>query len=261
MRIVDTHTHLDGRQFEKDLAEVLDRAAAAGVRWMMCVGTDLASSRRCIELARRFPGRLRAAVGIHPNQWREAGPDDMSEIERLAATPEVVAVGETGLDFHHKFTPPDEQRAAFRRHTLLALSTGKPLIVHSRKSDEEVLRILAAEGEVPPGVRHCFEGSAQVAGRYVELGFHISFAGAVTRPGHKKTKAAARAVPEDRLLVETDCPYQTPAARSGARNEPAFIVDTIEALAALRDEEPATIASLTTANAMRLFFGDPPPAA
>ena len=166
MRIVDTHTHLDGRQFEKDLAEVLDRAAAAGVRWMMCVGTDLASSRRCIELARRFPGRLRAAVGIHPNQWRDVDP-----------------------------------------------------------------------------------------------GFHISFAGAVTRPGHKKTKAAARAVPEDRLLVETDCPYQTPAARSGARNEPAFIVDTIEALAALRDEEPATIASLTTANAMRLFFGDPPPAA
>ncbi len=256
MQIFDVHAHLEMPEFAADLTAVLDRAARAGVDRILCVATDLPSSRRCIELARRFPGRLCAAVGIHPNHRSRARPEDMREIERLASMPEVVAIGETGLDFHHDFTAPEQQTAAFRQHVRLALAAGKPLIVHSRKSDEEVLRILSQGTEAVRGVRHCFDGSAQVAARYVELGLHVSFGGAVTRPGHKKLKAAARSLPAGRLLVETDCPYQAPAQHAGTRNEPAFIIETLEALAALRQETTDSLASTTTRNAVRLFLTD-----
>lgn len=253
MRIIDVHAHLGMPQFEDDLADVLDRAARAGVSTVVCVGTDLQSSCRCIELARRFPQRIHASVGIHPNYCRQAGTDEMSQLQELAAAPEVVAIGETGLDFHREFTGPQEQIAAFRRHIRLALSAGKPLIVYSRKSDEEVLRVLAQESEIPSGVRHCFDSSAQMAARYVELGLHISFAGTVTHSGHKKLKTAARTVPAGRLLIETDCPYQTPAPRRRVRNEPAFIADTVRVLAELRGVTPDVLAAQTTANARRLF--------
>lgn len=256
MHIFDVHAHLCMPQFAADLDDVLDRANQVGVDGIMCVGTDLGSSRRCIELAHRFPGRLHAAAGIHPNEWSGAGADEMRELEQLCKLPEVVAVGETGLDFGRDLTPPKEQVAAFRRHIRLALSLDLPLIVHARRSDDEVLRILSQEGEAVRGVRHCFDGSAQVAARYVELGFHISFAGTVTRTGYKKLKAAARTVPARRLLVETDCPYQTPASRAGARNEPAFIIETIEALAALRAQTMDSLAATTAQNAVGLFLAD-----
>jgi len=260
MRIIDVHAHLDMPEFASDLLAVVERAAEAGVTAMVCVGTDLDSSRRCVELARRFPGRVYAAVGIYPNHWSQARPDDMPEIEALCALTEVVAVGETGLDFHYGHTEHDAQVDGFVRHIRLARSTGKPLIVHARKSDEEVLRILAEESAGAGGtaglrgVRHCFDASDQTALRYAEMGFHISFGGALTRPGFHKPKAAASATPSDRLLVETDCPYQTPASHAGARNEPAFIIETLKALAALRGEDPEQVASLTTANAQRLFL-------
>ena len=136
----------------------------------------------------------------------------------------------------------------------LALAVGKPIIVHSRKADDEVLRVLSEDGEGVRGVRHCFDGSAQLAARYIERGLCVSVGGAVTRPGYKKLKAAVRSLPADRLLVETDCPYQCPASRAGERNEPAFILETVEAIAALRGEAPAGLARTTTHNARRLFF-------
>lgn len=254
MPIVDTHAHLDMPQFTDDLEEVLRRAEQAGVARVLCVGTDLASSRRCVEMARRFPGRLFAAAGIHPNDLQEAGPQDFSELERLCALPQTVAVGETGLDFHYDAAPRDAQLSAFRRHALIALAADKPLIVHARKSDEAVLAALEEFAGRLRGVRHCFDASPEAATRYVECGFFISFGGAVSRPGHKKLKEAARAVPADRLLVETDSPYQSPAVHAGRRNEPAFLVETVRALAALRGQEPEEVAAATTANALALFF-------
>jgi TatD DNase family protein len=260
MRIIDVHSHLDMPEFAADLPRVVERAIRAGVEVMICVGTDLASSRACVELARRFPGRLYAAVGIHPNSWSQAGPEDMRGIERLCALPEVVAVGETGLDFHHALTDRRGQAAGFVEHIRVARSARKPLMVHARKSDEHVLAILAREAVGPggaadlPGVRHCFDGSADIAARYVEQGLHISFGGLITRPGHDKVKQAARTVPAGRLLIETDCPYQTPALHAGERNEPAYALETLQALAALRGETPEALANSTTRNAEALFL-------
>jgi TatD DNase family protein len=269
MRIIDAHVHLTMPEFASDLPEVLERAAAAGVEMMVCVGTDLGSSRQCVELARRFPGRLYAAVGIHPNDAAQAGPGDMLAIRTLCLLAQVVAVGETGLDFHHAFTRRDLQLCTFRKHIRLARETGKPLILHARRSDDEVLAILAEEAAVASpggpalrGVRHCFDASPEIAARYIQQGFCVSFGGILTQAGFKKAKAAAAATPADRLLIETDCPYQTPAGRVGQRNEPAFIVETVHALAALRGETAEEVARTTTANALRLFFlnGQKPPA-
>jgi TatD DNase family protein len=255
MQIIDVHTHLDMPQFADDLDVVLERARAAGVVRMVCVGVDLASSRQSVHLARVHPGGIAAAVGIHPNDWADAGPDDMTALGELARLPEVVAVGETGLDFHYDRTPFERQVEALREHLALALETGKPLIIHARKADERVLEVLAEFGGGLRGVRHCFDGSPAVAEEYLAAGLHISFGGAVTRPGHKKLRAAAGAVPADRLLVETDCPYQSPARYAGQRNEPAYVVEVVRALAALRGTTPEDIAAVTTANAEGLFFG------
>ncbi len=249
----DTHAHLAAPEYDPDLPQVLERARTGGVTQVLCVGTDLASSRRCVELARRWPDMVRAAAGIHPTH--PAGDDaaDMSILCELAALPEVVAIGETGLDFHHPHCPREVQMARFRRHIELARSTGKPLIVHARRSDEEVLAELAGHRGELAGVRHCFERPAETARHYLELGFHISLAAAVTREGYRKLKAAVAGLPADRLLLETDCPYQTPASRAPGRNEPAYLADTIRAVAAIRQAEPGTLAELTARNAAALF--------
>jgi TatD DNase family protein len=254
MRIVDTHTHLYMPQFEGELDAVLERGDAAGVARMVCVGVDLESSRQCVELARAHPGRIGAAVGIHPNDWAEAATGDMEAVTELAALQEVVAVGETGLDLHYDHTPPEDQTEGLRRHIELARDLGKPLILHARKADERMLEVLREFARPLRGVRHCFDGSQAIAEAYLDAGLHVSFGGAVTRQGHKKLKAAAAAVPDDRLLVETDCPYQSPARYAGQRNEPAYVFEVVRALAALRDVTPEQIAALTTANAERLFF-------
>jgi len=260
MEIIDTHAHLDAPEFSEDCAEVLQRAARSRVGRIICVGTSLESSRRCIELARLFPGRVWASVGIHPNHAAEAGPSEIREIASLALLPEVVAVGETGLDFYRQWAAPQVQMRFLKEHLALSLSVGKPLILHARKADEELIEIVREYRGILRGVRHCFDGSPEMADGYLAGGLHIGFGGAVTRPGHHKLKASARAVPVDRLLVETDCPYMTPAGAPADRNEPAFIVQTVEALAALRGIAPDKVIERTTDNAHRLFFGAMQPA-
>jgi TatD DNase family protein len=254
MNIVDTHAHLDMPEFEADLTQVLQRAGEAGVRQIICVGTTLDSSRRCVKLSRQHPNRIYATVGIHPNYCCEPG-EDADELERLATLPQVVAIGETGLDFHHDYASQEQQERFFRRHIRLSLSVGKPLIVHARKADERTIAIMAEEAQMIHGVRHCFDSSAQIAAGYLERGLHIGFGGIITRAGHKKLKRAARTVPDERLLVETDCPYMTPRGAESGRNEPAFIRGTVRALAGLRGRSDDTIAEVTSRNARRLFLG------
>lgn len=254
MNIIDTHAHLDLPEFQDDLSEVLQRAAEAGVGRIICVGTTLDSSRRCVELARRYPDRIYATVGVHPNYCSEPGEDDWERLERLLALPHVVAVGETGLDFHHDYASPQLQEEFFRRHIRLSLSAGKPLIVHARKADERAIVILEEEADRIHGVRHCFDSSAQIAAGYLERGLHVGFGAIITRRGHKKLKKAARTVPDERLLVETDCPYMTPQDAETGRNEPALIRSTTQTLAGLRGTTEEKIAQLTTRNAGRLFF-------
>jgi TatD DNase family protein len=249
----DTHAHLAAPEYDLDLPEVLDRARSAGVTRILCVGTDLGSSRRCVDLARRYPDVIRAAVGIHPTSPTGDDAAELATLCQLAALPEVVAIGETGLDFYHPPCRREEQMVRFRRHIELARDTGKALIVHARRSDEEVLAELARHRGGLAGVRHCFERSAETARRYLEVGFHISLAAAVTREGYRKLKAAVADLPTDRLLVETDCPYQTPAPRASGRNEPAYLADTIRAVAVIRQMDPGALAALTARNAATLF--------
>jgi TatD DNase family protein len=251
--LFDTHAHLHFPQFAGDLAAVLDRARAAGVRRQVTVGTDVETSRAAIAVARREPD-VWATVGLHPHDAAAADETAFAALAALAREPRVVAVGEIGLDFFRNLSPPAVQEAVFRRMLGLAREIGKPVVVHCREAHADVLRVLAEErvGEIG-GVMHCFSGDVETARRCLDLGLFISLAGPVTYPRARALPDVARYVPGDRLVVETDCPYLPPQGRRGQRNEPAYLALTAARVAALRGESPADLAARTTTNACRLF--------
>jgi TatD DNase family protein len=252
----DTHSHIDQADFDADRDAVIERATAAGVETIVAVGTTVAGSRNCIELAARHAGVF-ASVAIHPNNLAEAAPGDFAEIELLAAAPSVVAIGETGLDRHWDFTPFDVQQESFRRHMRLAHERKLPFIVHMRDCEAEVLEALkaahAAHGPLS-GIMHSFTGDAALAAECLALGLHISFAGMVTYKKSQALRECAATIPDDRLLIETDAPYLSPEpVRSVRRNEPAHVRHTAECLAAVRGVSVEKLAAMTTANARALF--------
>ena len=256
--IFDTHAHLDQEEFQADLAAVLERARSAGVRDILCVGTTLQSSRAAATIAAEHG--LWAAVGIHPNCCREAKEDDWAEVGRLLSSPRVAAVGETGLDRHWDFAPLAVQQDWFARHIELAQSAGLPLVIHCRDAQDETLKVIESQADraLFRGVMHSFSGDSAFAAQCAALGLYISFSGSVTYTNKKfaALHEAVRRAPADRLLVETDSPYLTPEPLRGKqrRNEPAWIVHTIDRVAALRGVSHGEIASLSTANARRLFL-------
>ncbi|NDY42768.1 TatD family hydrolase [Dissulfurirhabdus thermomarina] len=256
--LVDTHAHLDMPPLREAVDEVLDRAARAGVRQVVAVGTDPDSSRAALDLARRHPG-VYAAVGVHPH---DAARLDEAAMERLAALcreEKVVAVGEIGLDFYRNRAPAELQASALRRQLALALEAGLPVILHARAADEALCAILAeTAGPGLRGVVHCFTGAPETAERLVELGLHVSFTGIVTFPGAEAVREAVRAVPPDRLLVETDAPYLAPVPHRGRPNEPAFVVHVARRVGELKGMTFEEVAACTSANA-RALFGLPHP--
>ncbi|OWK36160.1 TatD family hydrolase [Fimbriiglobus ruber] len=254
--LIDTHAHLDDARFAADLPDVLARASAAGVGRIVTIGVDAATSRAAVELAGRFPRQLAAAVGIQPNHVAEAGPGDWDEIVRAVADPHVVAVGETGLDRYWDRAPFPLQEEYFARHLELARRVGKPVVIHCREADADVVRMLKAEfdrwGPVR-GIMHSFCGDADTARACLDMGLYLSFAGMLTYKSSDALRAVARTVPLDRLLVETDSPYLAPVPVRGKRNEPAFVAHTAAYLAAIRDVGPDVVADQTTQNARTLF--------
>jgi len=251
MELVDTHAHLDDEAFTADLDAVVARAAAAGVALIVTVGTDPDSSARAVALARRSP-QVRAAVGIHPHEAGRHTPEAVAALRDVLRLPEVVAVGETGLDHSRDDAPRDAQAALFRAHLALAAETGHPVIVHCREAHGALLAVLADY----PGlcvVMHAFSGSLEVARECLGRGYYLSFAGPVTFPNARGLLEVARLVPHDRLLVETDAPYLTPHPHRGRRNEPAFVRLVLERLAALRGEAVEHLAAAVLANARRVF--------
>jgi TatD DNase family protein len=251
--LFDTHAHLHFPEFAGDLDAVLARARAAGVRRMLTVGTDLALSRAAVALAAREPD-VWASVGVHPHDAAGADEVTLAELERLAADPRVVAIGETGLDFFRDLSPRDAQQDAFRRQLALARRLRKPVVVHCRDAHEATLAALAEERVADVGgIMHCFSGDVNIARRCLDLGLLVSLAGPVTYPKSHALADVARFVPPDRLVVETDCPFLPPQAHRGKRNEPAYLGFTAARVAELRGEPLASLAPRMSDNAGRLL--------
>jgi TatD DNase family protein len=247
--LIDTHCHLflmDG-----DPASSVDAARSAGLESLVCVGIDPETSRRSREFADSLAGVF-ATAGIHPHTASAFDAAAGAAIEELAHDPRVVAVGETGLDYHRLHSPADDQRRAFRAHCALARETGKALVVHTRDAWDDVLLILEEEG-AERVVLHCFSGDAAVAREAAARGYHCSFAGNVTYPKNADLRQAGVEVPADLLLVETDSPFLTPQALRGRDNEPANVSYVVGALAEARGGEPDEVARRTTENARRVL--------
>jgi TatD DNase family protein len=259
--MADSHAHLDDERFSADLGAVLDRAREAGVRRIVTVGTGLASCEAAIGLAQRNPGFVSVSVGIHPHEAAGADEAALARLMELARSPSVVAIGETGLDYHYNRSPHDVQRALFESQIRIALSLDLPVVVHCREAYADCLAILKSHaGSGLRGVMHCFAADQATAEALIEMGFFISFAGPLTFPSAGKLREVAQLLPMDRLLIETDCPYLAPQPVRGQRNEPAFVRHVAEALAALRGMTAGEVAEITSANAARLFKGLDAPA-
>ncbi len=251
MDLVDTHCHLTDPAFEDDLPRVLERARAAGVGRIVTVASDLPDAHRVVELCGRFP-LLRGAVGIHPHAAASASVEDLAEVGELAREEGVVAVGEIGLDFHYDHAPRDVQLRLFRRQLDLARDLDLPVVVHSRDADGEMEGILREQGGGVRGVLHCFTGGRALLEQALAVGWRISFTGLVT---FRRFDGAdlLRAVPRDRLMLETDAPYLAPVPHRGKRNEPAFLPLVARSVAAHRGEDPGEVARYTT-EAARAFY-------
>lgn len=247
--LVDAHCHLPGDPAQRGkLTAILDRARAAGVGGFIAVGTDLEDSRATLALAREQPD-LQACVGVHPHEASAWTPDTEAELAALLACPEVRFAGETGLDWHYDFSPREVQVSVFRHQIRLARQAGKPLVIHTRESGADTLRILREEeaGAVG-GMIHCFSEDKAFARQALDLGFHLSFSGIVTFKNAEAIQDVAAWAPEDRLLVETDSPYLAPMPHRGKTNEPANVVFVAARIAALRGLTPARVEDLTTRN-------------
>jgi len=245
--VTDTHAHLDACAEPAD--ELVARAREAGVERIVSVGSGLASCHETLTLARRHSG-VYAALGIHPHQAAEPDASRLDELRQLLADERAVAVGETGLDFYRDYAPHDRQRELFERHLELAAELGKTLVVHTRAASDEIATALEPfEGTV---VLHCFS-APELLPVALDRGYYLSFAGNVTYPKAEELREAARAVPTDRLLTETDSPYLAPQPRRGRPNEPANVVHTVAALAEARSEDPAELAAQLDANASAAF--------
>jgi len=252
MHWVDTHVHLDCKQYEGRVDEVLARAADAGVLQLLCVGTGLSSARRAVEIAESHAGVF-AVVGFDPHNCGEVADSDFDELISLARRERVVAIGEIGLDYYHDSHPRPVQRGVFARQLGLAAAAGMPVCIHTRDAAEDTRAILR-EGVGPAGgVMHCFSGDGGFAEFCLGLGMYLSAAGPVTYPKADALREVFRGVPAERLLLETDSPYLTPQVLRGRTNEPAYLVHTAEVLARVRGMDPLELAETTTANAGRLF--------
>lgn len=248
---IDAHLHLDAAEFDADRDDVVARAAAAGVGLMVSAATSVAGAERLVVMARRYPA-VRAAVGVHPAHAGEADAAAIGALERLARDPSVVAIGEIGLDYARGVHDKAAQVEAFRAQVRLAGRLDLPVVVHDREAHGDVERILGDEG-ASKVVLHCFSGPPEMAARCAAAGWMISLAGPVTFRNAGALRDVARALPEDRLLVETDAPYLSPVPMRGRRCEPAFVVYTARAIAALRGVTPASLEAAVERNGRRLF--------
>lgn len=250
MRLIDSHAHLDFRQFDNDRESVIQQAREAGLVAIVNIGTDLASSQATVALAEQHDF-IYATLGVHPHSAKTVIPAVLDELRALARHPKVVAVGEIGLDYYRDLSPRPVQRQAFADQLALATDLGLPVVIHSREAHDDVIAALRGWGGI--GVMHSYSAGPGRLEDVLELGLYVGISGPVTFPKAHALRAVAAAVPLERLLVETDCPYLTPEPYRGRRNQPAYVRYVVEAVARAREVSAETVARATADNVRRLF--------
>jgi TatD DNase family protein len=253
--IVDTHCHLADAKFHDDVEAVIARASAAGVAQIISVGAigPIENDRLTVEIAERHEN-IFAVVGVHPHDAKDCTSDRIAQLRDLARSKKVVAIGESGLDFHYMHSPPAAQEASLRAHLALAAELGLPIVIHCRDAERRLVEIVRETGiGQRGGVIHCFTGDPDAAREFLALGFCISFSGIVTFKNSTPIREAASIVPDDRVMVETDAPYLAPEPHRGKRNEPAYVTRTLEMLANLRRGDASALGTHVIENAARVF--------
>jgi TatD DNase family protein len=261
IRAVDSHCHLDFKEFT-DVGAVVSRAKAAGVELMVTISTRVRSCASTLAIAESFP-EVFCSVGTHPHNAADESDLTAEELISLSGHPKVVAIGEAGLDYHYRHSPPSAQAASFRVHIEAARRTGLPLIIHSREAEDDTASLI--EEEIAKGdlrlLLHCYSSRPALAERGLALGAYISFSGILTFKNAEEIRSVAQQAPLDRILVETDAPYLAPVPHRGKVNEPAYVMHTLKVLAELRAMSLADMAAATNANFFKLFSKVPVPAA
>ncbi len=247
----DSHAHLDDSRFDADRDQILAQLAQHGVGWVMNIGCDVSSSLRSIALAHQYPF-VYAAVGSHPDDAAQVSGQTLALYRQLCADPRVKAIGEIGLDYHYEDPPRQVQLPAFRRQLELAREVGLPVVVHEREAHADAMELVRQFPEVT-GVFHCYSGAVEQAMELVRRGWYIGFTGVITFKNARKAVEVVRALPLDRILIETDCPYMAPEPHRGRRNDSRWVPLMAQKIAELRGEDPALVEQATTENAMRLF--------
>jgi TatD DNase family protein len=253
--LVDTHCHLADPKLRPDADAIIERGRAAGVRAFVSVGAigSIETDAATVAIAERYPD-VYAVVGVHPHDAAAADSRRFDQLRDLARGPRVLAIGETGLDFHYLHSPREAQEASLRRHLELAAELDRPIVIHCRAAEARLVEIVREVG-MPrrAGVIHCFTGDAAAAREFLALGFYISFSGILTFKNAAALREAAQVVPDDRVLLETDAPYLAPEPYRGRVNEPAYVARTLVALARLKGADPETLGARVLENAARLF--------
>ncbi|MEJ6952256.1 TatD family hydrolase [Natronospora cellulosivora (SeqCode)] len=253
MALIDTHAHLDFPKFNKDRVEVIAEAWDKGLSYIVNVGADMLSSKRSVVLAHEYPF-IFATVGVHPHEASEVDDDALEKLKEYAQDEKVLAIGEIGLDYHYDNSPRDIQREAFKKQLLLAKELGLPVVIHSREADDDTLKILK---EYYPGIKggimHCFGSGIEMARECLDLGLYLAFGGVITFKNAKGLRDVLKEVPLERILLETDSPYLTPAPFRGKRNEPKFIRHIAEKIAEIKECSLIEVAETTTANAIKVY--------
>jgi TatD DNase family protein len=252
--LIDTHCHLDFKDFAEERDEIVQRAVDAGVKQMITISTRVKKFDEIKALAESY-SQVFCSVGVHPNNAHEEPDIETEELVELSKHPKCVAIGEAGLDYFYDYAPPDVQARGLRRHVAAARITGLPLVIHARAADDDMISILKDEARQGafPFLLHCFSSGPELARVGVELGGYVSFSGILTFPKSDDIREIARNVPRERLLVETDAPYLAPKKWRGKRNEPSYVVNTAEVLAETIGVSMDEIAEITTENAFRCF--------
>ena len=251
MRLIDSHAHLDDRSFEKDRAAVIARAFGESIG-VITIGANLRSSRAAVRLAERHRG-IWATVGVHPHDAKTIAADVLADLEKLGAHERVVGIGEIGLDYYRDLSPRDVQRRAFVEQLDLARRLDLPIAIHNRESTDDLLAILREQGKAHRGVIHSFLGDPSLAEIFLEMGLHLGIGGPVTFPKNAALRKAVRAIPLDRILLETDCPYLTPVPYRGRRNEPTHVRYVAEIVAEIKGLAVEEVADQTVETSERLF--------